>query len=87
MQTLMSGFSLNLSGCRKSFCPKTDDPLCDSQGITHKNDCVFAIASCQAKERGELVRAVKDGVCESEEGTVKFGSNELACNENLPLKK
>jgi len=54
------------SGCRRK-CPEKENPLCDSLGKTHKNDCLFAVAYCRAKERGETIRAVRDGECKNEE--------------------
>ena len=36
------------------------DPVCDSYGETHGNECAFEIAACEAKKKKKRLTIVKD---------------------------
>jgi len=59
---------LNAQNCYKR-CRMKIDPVCDSYGETHGNECAFEIAACEAKKKKKRLTIVKDihlernGIC------------------------
>jgi hypothetical protein len=50
-------------------CPRIIMPVCDNEGITHNNACIFGVRQCVAKETsGRDIKIVHDGVCLEERG-------------------
>ena len=46
-------------------CPLILNEVCDNEGVTHGNPCVFEVAQCRAKKQGRTLSIAKRGNCES----------------------
>ena len=49
--------------CLKA-CPFSWMPVCDSNGKTHANKCVFEGAACEARKKGILIYIAKEVACQ-----------------------
>ncbi|KAE9556354.1 hypothetical protein FO519_000394 [Halicephalobus sp. NKZ332] len=69
------------SDCPVYECPDEKNPICDSEGKIHKNECKFALERCLAAKRGISLRIMSDEHCNS----VKCDNSEnLDCSHEDP---
>merc|ERR1712142_464251 len=64
--------------CLKA-CPFSWMPVCDSNGKTHANKCVFEGAACEARKKGILISIVKEVACEDSSNSRPGGLNPDEC--------
>ena len=71
-------------GCSDA-CQEFDDPMCDTNGKTHPNDCMLLFAMCQAAEKGETLGFAHFGSCRGKTKAVVKQSMISACSSVSPF--
>ncbi len=51
--------------CSASHCTKVSDPVCDNEGRTHINFCIFEFVNCEMYKIGKSLSIVSSGSCPS----------------------